>query len=378
MNADHFQQAWRAQASRTRVTIDAELLLKEVQRNQRDFRATILHRDVIEVGVGLLLLPYWFYQGLTSSLPWTWWLTVPAIIWVIGFFLVDRWRHPQTPSDPGEPLITCVKNSLAQVEHQIWLLRNVGWWYLLPFAISILAFFAHVAWQSSDDWLQALGVAAPLCVFILALYTFIYWLNQRCVRKQLEPRRQELLTLSASLGDESTSEVSGEFPILMSARRVACSRRRTFLASVCFVAILLIGVPGILFLAYRLDQYLNEDYPRLSPFAAVRWQDTQPEVKVDDQWFKLVSLDDLPAAEIVAFSQRTYGNLWRKRFEEDLVELLTRMGHPPQDTVTLVVQSPTSSEMRTLEAVPMTTANRRAIRDAAQTRERIEQQPAPR
>ena len=57
-------------------------------------------------------------------------------------------------------------------------------------------------------------------------------------------------------------------------------------------------------------------------------------VKVGDEWFKLVSLDEIPASEIVAFSQRTYGNKWQKRFEEDLVELLTRMGHPPQDTVT--------------------------------------------
>ena len=52
-------------------------------------------------------------------------------------------------------------------------------------------------------------------------------------------------------------------------------------------------------------------------------------------------------------------------FAEDLVEVLTRMGHPPQDTVTLVVQSPTTSETRTLEDVPMTEANRWAIYEAA-------------
>jgi hypothetical protein len=83
-----------------------------------------------------------------------------------------------------------------------------------------------------------------------------------------------------------------------------------------------------------------------------------------------VSLDDLPASEIVAFSRRTYGNLWQKRFEKDLVELLTLMGHPPKDTVTLVVQSLTSPETRTLNDVPMTWANRQAILDAARVRER--------
>src|SRR3990172_11428552 len=157
MDPDKYQQAWQAHSSQTRITVDADLLLKEVQRNQYNFRATIFRRDVIEVGVGLLLLPYWFYKGITSSLPWTWYLTVPALIWVIGFFLVDRRRHPQKPSDPSEPLLMCVENSLTQVEHQIWLLRNVFWWYLLPPSISILAFFAHVTLLASKDWLEALG-----------------------------------------------------------------------------------------------------------------------------------------------------------------------------------------------------------------------------
>ena len=135
----------------------------------------------------------------------TWYLTVPAILWIIGFFLVDRIRHPQTPSKPGASLLSCVKNSLAQVEHQIWLLRNIFWWYLLPPTLSILAFFSHVAWLASDGWLDALSHAGNF-IFLFAIYYFVYWLNQRAVDTDLEPRREELLTLLASLGDESTSE----------------------------------------------------------------------------------------------------------------------------------------------------------------------------
>ena len=54
------------------------------------------------------------------------------------------------------------------------------------------------------------------------------------------------------------------------------------------------------------------------------------------------------------------------------------IGHPPQETVTLVVQSLTSSETQTLEGVPMTRVNRRAIRNAAQAREREGLKRAPR
>ena len=110
MDPDSYQKAWHAQSSQTRVTIAADLLLKEVQRSQRNFRATIFRRDFREVVIGLLMLPLWFYWGHTVALPWTWCLGVPAITWVILFILVDRIRHKQRPSEPGEPLLDCVKS----------------------------------------------------------------------------------------------------------------------------------------------------------------------------------------------------------------------------------------------------------------------------
>ena len=35
MNPDDFKRAWQTQTSQTRLTIDAELLLREVRRNQQ-------------------------------------------------------------------------------------------------------------------------------------------------------------------------------------------------------------------------------------------------------------------------------------------------------------------------------------------------------
>jgi CubicO group peptidase (beta-lactamase class C family) len=729
LEPDSFQQAWQALSSKTRVTIDADLLLKEVRRNQQVFRATIFWRDFREVGVSLLLLPYWFYAGINYSLPWTWYLTVPTLLWIIGFVLVDRTRHKRMPSAPGESLLTSVKESLTQVEHQIWLLRNVFWWYLLPFTLSILAFFAHVTWQASKNWLEALAAGSLLFAFLLGLYCFIDYINQRSVRKQLEPRRRELLALLSSLREETASEVT--LTGTESAASSSVIRRWLIVAVACLVMLVVIvlavrltessydgppqsGGPAGDFLAHlvteqrkeknlvglaamvmvdgqvegvaaqgerkkgsgvpldvgdrwhlggitksitatmiarlvesgqmqwsdtigeifpeasvhedwkpvtlrqlltdtagapvnfsvevlrqrpalgpectqarrnavlnviadqpayppgkrseysnvgytiagamaekvtgstwedlvkrevfeplelteagfgpphsadetleqpqghrallggkfsagdkadntpimgpagaahmtlqnlctfarehllgqagqgkllsqetykllhtpALDHYASgwirkepsaaipytaywhngsntmwyalvviipeknivvavtsndgdfvqaeaaaweiveasvkhfsvaaagrpgNAYPLTSPFAAVRWQQAQPQVKVGDEWFQLVSLDEIPASEIVTFSKRAYGDKWQKRFEEDLVELLTRMGHPPGDTVTLVVQSPTSSAKQTLEDVPLTSTNRRAIRDAAQARERSQQ-----
>lgn len=217
MNPDKYQQAWKADAAQTRVTIDADVMSQEVQRSHRGFQSTIFWRDVREVGVSLLLLPIWFIMGFTMSLPWTWYLTVPALIWVTGFILVDRRLHPQRPSEPGEPLLYNVKESLRQVEHQIWLLRNVFWWYLLPFSISIMAFFLHVTWQITGVWWAFVILAGFPALFLLVIYGWIYRLNQSAVREQLEPRRQDLLKLVASLEAETTSEDSRDLFDLVSA-----------------------------------------------------------------------------------------------------------------------------------------------------------------
>jgi CubicO group peptidase (beta-lactamase class C family) len=742
MDPDKYQQAWQAQSSETRVTVDADLLLKEVQRNQRDFRAAIVRRDVIEVGIVLLLLPVWIYMGVTMAYPWTWYLTVPALLWVIGFILVFRARYEQTPSVPDEPLLSCVKESLALVEHRIWLQCNAFWWSILPTVIPLLAFYAHLSWLKFKVGSDALSDEnAFIFVCLLALLYFLYQMTQRAASRCFEPRRQELLALLASLGDEPIGELATSTSVGCDEKPRMLGRGLLVAAVSCLVTLVALvlasgkfdfsydgsprssgpdgdalaslitdeckeknlvglaamvtvdgkieaaaahgerqkgsGVPvqigdrwhlggisksitatmiarlieagqmqwsdtvGEVFpqaaihedwkpvtlrqlltdtagapknfsievrlqrpplgpectkarreavlnviadrpiyprgtkfeysnVGYviagamaekatgdawedlvkrevfepleltesgfgppkssdealqqprghrkvlagkvsvddqadntpimgpsatihmtlenlgtfarehlhgelgtgkllaeetfkslhtpQLDAYAcgwlrnepsaeiphtvywhngsntmwyalvvfipernmvvavtandgdfysaeaaaweivkasanqfkvegnaehrkflpSEAFPKKSPFAAVRWQQSQPEVKVGDEWFKLVSLDDLPTAEIVAFSQRTYGDKWQKRFEEDLVELLSRMGHPPQDTVTLVVQPLTSSETRTLEDVPMTRANRRAIRDAAQARERDEQPPATR
>lgn len=50
------------------------------------------------------------------------------------------------------------------------------------------------------------------------------------------------------------------------------------------------------------------------------------------------------------------------------VNLLSWMGHPPGEAVDLTVRPLTSAETQVLEDVPMTAANRRAIRAAANAR----------
>src|SRR6476660_6402768 len=109
MDPDPLKQAWQAQAGQSRLVVDAERILAEVRRNQRLLTAALFWRDVREVGVSLLLVPLWVYLGIALSLPWMWYFTVPALLWIAGFLLADRLRHSRRLPEPGEPLLQCVE-----------------------------------------------------------------------------------------------------------------------------------------------------------------------------------------------------------------------------------------------------------------------------
>jgi hypothetical protein len=196
---DELKQAWQAQTSPPRLTADASHVLEEVRRNERQFAAIIFFRDVREIGVALFMVPVWIIMGIKMRLPWSWWLAIPAMLWVAGFLLVDRKRQRQKQSAPGDSLRGSIESSLAQVEHQIWLLRNVFWWYELPLFAALTAFAAHVALGAGSSRLETLAGFAVIDSVFALVFWFIYWLNQRAVRKDLEPRRKELQALLGNL-----------------------------------------------------------------------------------------------------------------------------------------------------------------------------------
>jgi hypothetical protein len=115
-------------------------------------------------------------------------------------------------------------------------------------------------------------------------------------------------------------------------------------------------------------QEKEKRYAKLAPYAVIRWQDSTPEVKVKDVWYELLAIDDVEAKDIVKFCKDKEERLWQKRFEEDLVEMMARMGHEPGEKVTLKLRDLKSGKTEVLKDVPNTHANRQAIWEARHER----------
>jgi CubicO group peptidase (beta-lactamase class C family) len=102
-------------------------------------------------------------------------------------------------------------------------------------------------------------------------------------------------------------------------------------------------------------------YAKAAPYTGVRWENDRPVVQVQDRWSPLVSIDGIPIERIMEFAQKEFGGLARKRFAEDLVELLSNMGHEPEWKVTLGLETK-DGQVEQLE-IRMTEHNRALVRE---------------
>lgn len=86
---------------------------------------------------------------------------------------------------------------------------------------------------------------------------------------------------------------------------------------------------------YIFSQQLQLE--KASPFTAVKWEDDQPLVQFENEWYHFEQLGKFSKDELLDFCKARYGSQWKKRFSEDLVEVLKGMGHHPQVEETLLL-----------------------------------------
>ncbi len=205
MNFEDIQKNWRQQNTGQLVKVNTDILLKEVRRNKQYFDAMIFWRDVREAGGSLTLVIVFIYLSIKDKDTI---LLYPALscLFVGTFMVIDRIKlKKKCPySKQNASLTECIKISLVHINHQIWLLRNIFWWYLLPFAIGISIPFFIGAWGIRNS-----GSLIPFIIktfgFLIVLYVGIYYLNQYAVRKALNPRKDELEELLKSIESSGNS-----------------------------------------------------------------------------------------------------------------------------------------------------------------------------
>jgi hypothetical protein len=207
MTYNELQKTWQKDTSASRLTIDSNTLFREVKRNKESFESAIFWRDFREVAVAIIMVGVFIYRAVkVNDKMWeagSFVVLAVMCLYVAAFFPVDRHIQRKKVAKYTDSLRACIESSLMQVEHQIWLLKNVFWLYLLPLGAGIALFFIVVGWSLFKvlPAARVLSVCLASTSLVALVFWGVYWLNQHAVRKELIPRKQELEALLRNLAN---------------------------------------------------------------------------------------------------------------------------------------------------------------------------------
>lgn len=188
MNDDEIKKLWQLESADAPPALPNEQQLAAIKKRTASFGRTIFWRDARESIVAIFLIGYfgWAYFRLASSTS-----RIGCILLILSCLLIcwyPIWRKRRAARiAPDAPMLETLRCELRKVDVQIDLLRSIAWWYLLPLGVGVIIYNLGIA--------GSLGAWISYAIFVIALFAFIYWQNQRAVRKTLLPLKREIESL---------------------------------------------------------------------------------------------------------------------------------------------------------------------------------------
>lgn len=244
MKDDELKKLWQQQPLRD-PAISAAQVLSAMQSKMTHLRRTLLARDIVELAACafvMVLFGYFFFRDARWPTLRLGDLIIIGGSILIAFKLVHaRWTTRSAPA--GASIVESLRAELKAVRAQSQLLRSIGWWYLLPLGIGILV----RTWGSFTGGPGGFIFNVLYTVGVIALFAYIYRLNQRARANQLLPVEGQLESLlrAAETGEPlDETHFSQLRPAVLSS--AASSQVKPAEFKVAFWQIAIFGMPGIL------------------------------------------------------------------------------------------------------------------------------------
>jgi hypothetical protein len=196
MHFDQLRAVWQQHLEQSPDRADLNLIARLVEQFALDFERKVFRRDIQETAASLAVIVVF---GLGAA-----WFPSPigkigCLVIVAGCLLVivKLWHASRVGKPPTEslPLTEFFSGERAHLIRQIRLLRSVAWWYLGPLLLGLNL----ISWALSPS--RALFVGYLVATFLFGL--FVWWLNQRAIRTDLQPMLDEIDRVSRQLASDA-------------------------------------------------------------------------------------------------------------------------------------------------------------------------------
>ena len=212
MNWNDYEAVWKRQELPVGSAADLAGLRATFETKRRKLAATLIFRDFLEAGAGLLVAGVFAFVWWQIGPPaWPMAFAIALILGVSGFFVRERFRARRQRAGAEASLVAKVEADIAELQHQRHLLRTVWKWYLAPCAgaiaivaatlVRILILKAPPGFLTAF-WEHPAALAWIIFYFAVVLPVFFWgaWaLNRRAVRTGIDPRLEELEKLRGDL-----------------------------------------------------------------------------------------------------------------------------------------------------------------------------------
>lgn len=243
MNDEELKKLWQQQPLRE-PGLPLAQVIPAMQKRTTQLRRSLDARDVRELlACALVIIVFGFYvfYAHTPIVRLGWSIVIGSTIF-IGWKIIYT-RRTTPPAPPGATIVEALRAELNSVRAQSRLLRSVLWWYLLPPGIGVLV----ATWGMPIHLLAKI----PATLVYLAVYAFVYWLNQWARSKELLPLAAQLESLlhSAETGEPlNETHVAGLRPIALSMAAASQAKPAEFKVAFWQIALYVeIGFVGIWF-----------------------------------------------------------------------------------------------------------------------------------
>lgn len=200
MKLDELQEVWQSQD--TRIAVRSALLLTSIRDKQRRHMRAIWMRNIREGWITVLASVY-FICTLESDVEsrlrlWAFYSAMGILFGVGAFRVFDNYRQKRKTAQFEESSLAFLECSLHNINHRIWLLENIFWWWILPVAIAGVLVAAQIIMLVGlpHTLLWKLGTATLIICVTLGI---LYWGNRWTARKYWRPRKTELEAILSAL-----------------------------------------------------------------------------------------------------------------------------------------------------------------------------------
>jgi hypothetical protein len=200
---DELEALWKTQPVDPAVRGEEmrKLVLNKTEKFDRAIRRRNMRETVaaVIVAVAFTVIAWGQHNGIerAGSI-----ILVASSLWII-YYMLRQGAEPADPS-PDQTLAGYQYALVRKYDHQIRLLRNVKFWYLLPMYVGLLTGSAGMLKEKAErgplTWVDALFPAIYTLIF-----AGIWWLNEGYGLSKLQRMRQQV-TSGLEAGPETNPE----------------------------------------------------------------------------------------------------------------------------------------------------------------------------